>query len=130
MAVRDQFRDQVKSAADIVEVVRERVPSLKRIGNRSQYKGLCPFHTEKTPSFSVRSDVQYYYCFGCQKKGDVFSFVQEMDHVTFPEALHQLAERYGIPIPKRSEYADRESSLKEAIYRMNEIAERLFRATL
>jgi len=130
MESRDQFKDQVKSAADIVEVIRERVPSLKRMGGTSRYKGLCPFHTEKTPSFTVRSDVQYFYCFGCQAKGDVFKFVQDMDHLTFPEALKWLAERYGIPVPKRTEHSDRESRLREAIFRMNEIADRMFRAAL
>jgi DNA primase len=129
MESRNQFRDQVKSAADIVEIVRERVPSLKRSGATSSYKGICPFHTEKTPSFSVNGALQYYYCFGCQAKGDVFKFIQDIDHVPFPEALNSLAERYGIPIPKRSEYADRDSRLRDAIFRMNEIADRIFRST-
>ncbi|MBL8212914.1 MAG: DNA primase [Bryobacterales bacterium] len=123
------FARQVKSQVNLVDVVGERV-KLKRIGATPRYTGLCPFHTEKTPSFHVNAEHQYYYCFGCQAKGDVFGFLMQMDGLTFWEAAKALAERYGIPLPQRSEQADRESRQREALYRMNEIALKLFRRNL
>ncbi|MBI3681059.1 MAG: DNA primase [Acidobacteria bacterium] len=123
------FAQQLKSSIDIVDVIGERV-RLKRSGSGPRYMGLCPFHTEKTPSFSVHASLQIYKCFGCNASGDVFKFVMEIEQVTFFEAVKLLAERFGIPMPKRSEFADRESRLREAIHRMNEIALRHFRSLL
>jgi DNA primase len=97
------FAKQVKASVDIVHVVGEYV-RLKKQGVR--YSGLCPFHTEKTPSFSVHAAHQFFICFGCGAKGDVFQFVMEMQGVTFFEALKSLAEQHGIPMPKRAEFAD------------------------
>jgi len=93
------FSDQLKSQLDIVDVVSHYV-RLKRQGSR--WVGLCPFHSEKTPSFGVHSVLQYYKCFGCDAAGDVFKFVQEIESLTFPETLKLLAERYGIPINSSS----------------------------
>lgn len=121
------FKEQVRSASNIVEIIGERVP-LKRVGVR--YVGRCPFHTEKTPSFSVNANMQIYKCFGCGVSGDVFKFVQEFDHVTFVEAVKWVAERYGIPIPKRTDAADPDTQWRESLYRMNEAAQRQFRAML
>ncbi|HUQ90606.1 MAG TPA: DNA primase [Bryobacteraceae bacterium] len=123
------FAQQLKSQIDIVEVVGERV-RLKRMGSSPRYMGLCPFHTEKTGSFSVHAGLQIFICFGCGVKGDVFKFIQEMEHVTFPEALKMLADRFGIDMPKRSEYGDRESRLRDALLKMNEIAQRVYRSAL
>ena len=95
--------EHVKSSVDIVRVVGEYV-RLKRAGAGPRYTGLCPFHTEKSPSFSVHSTHQFYKCFGCDAKGDVLKFVMEIERVSFFEALKILAERNGIPIPKRAEY--------------------------
>ncbi|MBS1828864.1 MAG: DNA primase [Acidobacteria bacterium] len=120
------FARQLKSSIDIVDVVGERV-RLKRSGNTPNWMGLCPFHTEKTPSFNVNSKIQRYKCFGCGEGGDVIKFVMEMDGVTFLEAMQALAERYGIPMPQRTEHSDREERIRNAIFRMNEIAQRLFR---
>jgi len=120
------FARQLKSSIDIVDVVGERV-RLKRSGNTPNWTGLCPFHTEKTPSFNVNSKIQRYKCFGCGESGDVIKFVMEMDGVTFLEAITALAERYGIPMPQRTESADREERIRNAIFRMNEIAQRVFR---
>ncbi|WP_321477225.1 DNA primase [uncultured Paludibaculum sp.] len=122
--------DQVKSAVDIVQVVREYVPSLKRSGAGTRYVGLCPFHTEKTPSFSVHGTHQFYKCFGCGAGGDVFKFVQEMERLTFWEALKYLAERNGIPLPKRTDLADEEAKKRGAVYEMNEIAVKVYRDLL
>ena len=109
MAQPGDFAYQVKQATDIVRVVGERV-RLKKSGS-NRYLGLCPFHQEKTPSFSVHAGMQFYHCFGCGESGDVFKFVMKMDSLTFPEALRALAERAGIPIPRRSgEYRPRPST--------------------
>lgn len=125
-----EFRDQVRAAADIVRVVGDYVPSLKRVGSTARYMGLCPFHTEKTPSFSVHATHQFYICFGCGAKGDVFKFIEEVERVTFFEALRLLAERNGIALPKRSDYADAQTRLRASLYRMHEIAEEMFRSLL
>ncbi|MEZ4651719.1 MAG: CHC2 zinc finger domain-containing protein [Candidatus Eisenbacteria bacterium] len=84
----DPFVEQVRSANDIVDIVGAQV-ALTRAGIR--LKGLCPFHQEKTPSFHVSPDHQTYHCFGCGAGGDVFSFVMELENMTFPEALRHLA---------------------------------------
>src|SRR6266480_6246784 len=89
----EEARERVREATDIVQLIGERV-QLRRAGR--SYKGLCPFHTEKTPSFTVTPDRQIWHCFGCSKGGDVFAFVMEQDKVTFPEALRMLADRAGI----------------------------------
>jgi DNA primase len=122
------FAQELKSRVDIVSVIGERV-RLKKAG-ANNYQGLCPFHTEKTPSFSVSAAKQFYYCFGCQAKGDVLKFVMEIEGLTFHEALKELAERNGIPMPKRSQYADDESRLREALFQMHEIAAESFHANL
>src|SRR5205814_136111 len=123
------FAAQVKASVDIIGVVGEYV-RLKRVGGTQSYTGLCPFHTEKTPSFRVHSNHQFYKCFGCGQGGDVFKFVQEIERISFYEALKLLAERYGIPMPKRSEYADADTRLRAAIFQMHEIADQAFRASL
>jgi DNA primase len=122
------FKDQLKSSVDIVKVIGECV-RLKKSG-ASRYTGLCPFHTEKTPSFSVNATHQFYKCFGCGASGDVLKFVMEFEHVSFPEALRLLAERHGIPMPKRSEYADPETRLRGAVFQIQEIAQEAFREYL
>src|ERR1700733_8095450 len=99
------FVEQLKSSIDIVKVAGEYV-RLKRVGATGRYSGLCPFHQEKTPSFSVNQPRQIYKCFGCGVGGDVLKFVMEIEGLTFPEALKQLAERHGIPMPKRAEFSD------------------------
>src|SRR5581483_10128578 len=96
MGLPQDFSRHVKSSADIVRIIGEHV-RLKKAG--SNFIGLCPFHQEKTPSFSVHATRQFYYCFGCGAKGDVFRFVMETEKVEFPEALKRVAQRCGIPIP-------------------------------
>jgi DNA primase len=100
MAEAGSFADRVKQQADIVRVVGEYV-RLKKSGQN--FIGLCPFHNEKTPSFSVSSMKQFYYCFGCGAGGDVFKFVMEMDKITFPESIRAVAEKCGIAIPRERE---------------------------
>jgi len=89
---------EIKNAADIVDVVSESV-LLKKAGKN--YIGLCPFHSEKTPSFTVSPDKQIFHCFGCSTGGNVFSFLMKQDGVSFPEAARHLAKRYGVDIPDR-----------------------------
>ena len=123
------FVEQLKSAIDIVKVIGEYV-RLRRSGAAGRYVGLCPFHQEKTPSFNVNQTRQFYKCFGCGVSGDVLKFVMEMDGLTFPETLKLLAERNGIPMPKRTEYADAESKLRGALMEMHAIATQVFQANL
>jgi DNA primase len=92
------FAFTVKQQADIVRIVGEYV-KLKRAGAQN-YSGLCPFHSEKTASFSVHATRQFFHCFGCGASGDVFSFVQKIDNITFPEAVREVAQKCGIPLPK------------------------------
>ena len=121
--------EQVKSSVDIVKVIGEHV-RLKKLGGSGKYIGICPFHQEKTPSFNVHAAHQYYKCFGCGVGGDIFKFVMEIERVTFFEALKMLAERNGIPMPKRAEYSDPESKLRAGLLEMHEIAAQLFHANL
>src|SRR5579863_10287052 len=123
------FSDQLKSQLNIVDVVGQYV-RLKRQGAGPRYVGLCPFHSEKTPSFGVHSVLQYYKCFGCDAAGDVFKFVQEIESLTFPETLKLLAERYGIPFPERHRSDDPEAQRRAAQFEMHEIAADLFQSNL
>src|SRR5258707_15443616 len=123
------FVDQLKSSIDIVKVVGEYV-RLRRVGSTGRYLGLCPFHQEKTPSFSVHQGRQFYKCFGCGVGGDALKFVMEIDGLTFPETLKLLAERNGIPMPKRAEFSDAESKLRGALMEMHTVAAQVFQANL
>jgi DNA primase len=123
------FIDDLKSHADIVQVVQERVP-LRRSG--TAWKGLCPFHGEKTPSFQVNGDKGFFHCFGCGPGGDVIKFVELFDKITFPEAVRQLAARFGLPVPEPEDsrqdaegQRDRDSLLKA-----HEVAASWFREQL
>ncbi|MDH4206006.1 MAG: CHC2 zinc finger domain-containing protein, partial [Desulfobacteraceae bacterium] len=90
---------EIKNAADIVEVVSESV-LLKKTGKN--YVGLCPFHSEKTPSFTVSPQKQIFYCFGCAAGGNVFSFIMKRDGISFPEAARILSKQYGINVPVKT----------------------------
>ena len=100
MANPGDFAYTVKQQADIVRVVGDYV-KLKKAGAQN-YSGLCPFHNEKTASFSVHATRQFYHCFGCGESGDVFSFVQKIENITFPEAVRAVAQKLGIALPKVS----------------------------
>jgi DNA primase len=123
------FAEHLKSQLDIVDVVSQYV-RLKRQGGGPRYVGLCPFHSEKTPSFGVHSALQYYKCFGCDAAGDVFKFVQQMESLTFPETLKLLAERYGIPMPERQRSDDPDAQRRMALFEMHEIAAGVFQSNL
>src|SRR5579864_6214774 len=101
MANPGDFAYTVKQQADIVRIVGDYV-KLKKAGAQN-YSGLCPFHSEKSPSFSVHATRQFYHCFGCGQSGDVFSFLQHerIENLSFPEAVRAVALKCGIPLPKR-----------------------------
>jgi len=122
------FVDRLKSQVRIEDVVGEYV-KLRKSGP-SRYMGLCPFHNEKTPSFTVHVVHQFYKCFSCGAGGDVVKFVMEKEGLSFWEALKQLAERYGIPLPKRSQYSDEDSRQRGSAFEMHEMAQEAFRANL
>src|SRR5258708_6385487 len=96
----DNFKETLKQQADIVRIVGDYV-KLKKAGAQN-FAGLCPFHAEKTPSFSVHATRQFYHCFGCGESGDVFAFIQKVENITFPEAVRLLAQKLGVPMPKVS----------------------------
>ncbi len=108
MGISDNVKAEIKNRLDIVEVIGEYV-TLKREGPR--YVGLCPFHNEKTPSFKVTPEKGVYYCFGCQAKGDIFSFIMEIEKMTFPESMTLLAKKAGVEIS----YERRDNRQKEAL---------------
>jgi DNA primase len=100
MAFANDFAQTLKQQADIVRIIGGYI-SLRKSGAQN-YSGLCPFHKEKSPSFSVHAARQFYHCFGCQASGDVFSFVQKIENVTFPEAVRAVAQKLGVPMPKQA----------------------------
>jgi DNA primase len=119
--------DQVRQASSIVEIASQ-YTTLKRRGRK--WVGLCPFHTEKTPSFTVDEDKQLYHCFGCGAGGDVFSLVMERENLTFPEALKSLAERYHVPLPAHQRVRPEVLKLEEKLFKINELALGFFRKNL
>jgi DNA primase len=125
------FAQTVKQQADIVKVI-EGYIRLRKAGAQN-YQGLCPFHKEKSPSFSVHAVRQFYHCFGCQASGDVFSFVGKIENVTFPEAVRIVAQKCGIPLPKRefsSPEQAAESRLRTRLLELHETATAWFEEQL
>jgi DNA primase len=120
---------EIKNTADIVEVISE-VVVLKKTGKN--YIGLCPFHSEKTPSFTVSPEKQIFYCFGCAAGGNVFSFLMKHDGISFPDAAKILAGRYGIDIPTTtmSPEQKRRMSQRESLFATNRLAMEFFRKQL
>lgn len=127
----DQELQEIRSRADIAQVVGEKV-SLKRAGRN--LKGLCPFHTEKSPSFMVNPEKQIYHCFGCGAGGDVFSFLMKYEGLEFVQAVGQLAERYGVTLSKTHGEDEgriqRARTEKELLLRINRLAGKFFYETL
>jgi DNA primase len=126
MAEAGSFAEKVKQQADIVRVIGEYV-RLRKAGK--DFSGLCPFHQEKTPSFTVSPLKQIYYCFGCHEGGDVFKFVMAMEKSEFPEAVRTVAEKCGIPIPRpreRSPEERKENQQRAEIVEMHKIAAEFF----
>jgi len=123
------FIDEVRSAADIVVVISDYV-SLRKAG--VSYKGLCPFHGEKTPSFNVNRDRGFFHCFGCGVGGDVFKFIELKEQLGFQDAVRQLAQRFGIPVPELEggDSAGESAAERESLLKMHEVATAHFREQL
>src|SRR3954447_5115796 len=102
--------ERVREAVDMVELVGAR-SDLRRVGSR--WTGLCPFPDERTPSFSVEAEKKLYHCFGCGASGDAFAFVQEIEQLTFKEAVEQLADRYGVELKREQEDPEAEKRRRE-----------------
>src|SRR5687768_1121032 len=121
--------DEIRRRVDIVAVIGQHV-QLRRAGRN--HKGLCPFHGERTPSFNVNPDKGFFYCFGCQKKGDAFTFVMEYEGKSFAEAAEQLAARAGILIPEveESPALRRARGERAQMLEINKLATQFFREVL
>ena len=127
MAITPQFLDELRSRVPVSDVVGKRVKLAKK---GREFSGLCPFHSEKTPSFTVNDDKAFYHCFGCGAHGDVIRFVTETEGLTFPEAVAKLAGMAGLTVPQATpeerQRAERAKSLQDAC----EAALRFFRRRL
>lgn len=126
MRIPEEKLNQIRDAVDLVDIVSAYVPLKKR---GKSYVGLCPFHSEKTPSFYVDPSRGFYHCFGCGAGGNVFTFVMQMEKIGFVEAAKILAEKAGIPLPV-SEYQGKEKNETELLYQVNEWALEFFRNAL
>jgi len=119
--------DQVRQASSIVEIASQ-YTTLKRRGRK--WVGLCPFHTEKTPSFTVDDEKQLYHCFGCGAGGDIYSLLMERENLTFPEALKHLAEKYHVPLPLQRGVRPEVLKLEEKLFKINDLALGFFKKNL
>ena len=126
MAIPESFLQELVEKNDIVDVVGEYVRLTKRSG--SNQFGLCPFHSEKTPSFSVSPDRQIYHCFGCGKGGGVINFIMEIENLSFPEAVEFLAKRVGMTMPEQED--SREAKKRRRLLDLNRDAARFFYSCL
>jgi len=127
-----RFIEDLRLQANIVQVVQEYVP-LKRVGRT--FKGLCPFHSEKSPSFHVDQDKGFFHCFGCHAGGDVFKFLELHEKVSFPDAVKMLAQKFGVALPEPENGADadasrRDTALRESLLKVHEVAAEYFREQL
>ncbi|MDQ3367865.1 MAG: DNA primase [Myxococcota bacterium] len=125
----DDVISQIRDAADIIQVIGQHV-QLRKAGRN--WKGLCPFHGEKTPSFNVSPDKGFFHCFGCQKHGDVFTFVMELEGKSFVDAAEQLAQRFGIAVPRIEESPElrKQRGERVAMLELNKLATAFYREVL
>ncbi|MFZ0914241.1 MAG: CHC2 zinc finger domain-containing protein [Candidatus Korobacteraceae bacterium] len=131
MANPGDFAYTVKQQADIVRIVGEYM-TLRKSGAQN-FQGLCPFHQEKTPSFSVHATRQFFHCFGCGASGDVFSFVQKIENITFPESVRLIAEKLKIPLPRMSYSSpeeERQAGMRVGLIEIHERACKFFQEQL
>src|SRR5947207_1802615 len=120
--------EQIRAASDIVDIIGSYLP-LKRAG--ANFTALCPFHKEKTPSFSVNPHRQSFHCFGCHKGGSVFTFVMEYESITFPEAVRRLADRAKIPLEYEKNPGEQQSrDLKDQLLRIHDQITQRWQTTL
>lgn len=119
--------DQIRQVASIVDIASQYTTLIKR---GQKYVGLCPFHSEKTPSFTVDNDKQLYHCFGCGAGGDIFTLVMEKENLGFPEALRYLAKKYNIRLPDKKKFSSQKLKLEEMLYKISENALAFFKKNL
>ncbi|MGE4132019.1 MAG: DNA primase [Bdellovibrionales bacterium] len=127
MKFSQDFIERVREANSVVDLIGQYV-QLRRTGGN--YQGLCPFHNEKSPSFSVSEDKQVYHCFGCKASGNAYSFVQNYQGLTFPEAVEYLAKRAGLPLPEADRPSLEKRSDKEPLLKLNALAAQFFHRKL
>src|SRR5579863_9489763 len=111
------FIDDCLARTDLVDLIDKRVP-LRKAG--SNFSACCPFHNEKTPSFTVSAIKQFYYCFGCGASGNAISFLMEFDHLSFMEAIEALAQQAGLQIPQEVEVSTQSSPEQQNLYQLLE----------
>jgi DNA primase len=119
--------DRIKHTASIVEIASQ-YTTMRLRGKK--HVGLCPFHSEKTPSFTVDEEKQLFHCFGCGIGGDIFTLVMEKENLSFPEAIRYLAEKYNIPLPEKKSFSPQMQKLEEKLYKISEDALAFFRRNL
>lgn len=122
-----EFNEQIRQAANIIDIASQ-YTTLRKRGRK--FVGLCPFHPEKAPSFTVDDEKQLYHCFGCGAGGDVFTLVMEKEDLSFPEALKYLAQKYNIPIPQSRKISREALKLEEKLFKINEDALAFFKKNL
>lgn len=124
-----EAKEEVRKAADIVEIIGQYVQLKKRGQN---YVGLCPFHSEKTPSFTVHQAKQIFHCFGCGRGGDVFAFWMEYHNLSFPQSLNDLADRYNIRLPRSRDFSEerKKAAFKEQLFEITKLAGAYFHELL
>ena len=128
MRYSDELLEEIRISNDIVDVISQYV-TLKRSGRN--YFGLCPFHNEKSPSFSVSPDKQIFHCFGCGVGGNVFHFIQKIENISFVESVQMLAERANIKLPTLSNYEDEKvAKLKAKVYDVNQFTAEFYHKNL
>ena len=125
--INDEVIERIHEEANLVDIVSEYLP-LKRTG--INFVGLCPFHNEKTPSFTVSETKQFYHCFGCGEGGDVISFIMKMENLSFLEACEYLANKLGIPLEEKSEKHKKLEDERDRIYEINKEAARYYYSNL
>ncbi|MBT5375892.1 MAG: DNA primase, partial [Nitrospinaceae bacterium] len=128
-SIPENIINEIRERTDIVAVISEHVV-LKKTGQN--FKGLCPFHSEKSPSFTVSPEKRIYHCFGCGAGGNVFKFLMEVQSISFPDAIKILAERVGIPLPQNTSgySSDPKQKERDALRKLNEAAMRYFQSLL
>ncbi|UCC38680.1 MAG: DNA primase [Candidatus Aminicenantes bacterium] len=122
-----EFIEQIRQAANIIDIASQ-YTTLRKRGRK--FVGLCPFHSEKAPSFTVDDEKQLFHCFGCGAGGDIFTLVKEKENLSFPEALNYLAEKYNIPIPTRKKFSPQRQKQNEKLYKINEDTLAFFKKNL
>ena len=127
MSIPQETLDHIQERVDIVELIGAHL-RLSRAGRN--FRALCPFHREKTPSFMVSPEKQIFHCFGCGEGGDVFRYVMKTERVDFLDAVRSLAEKAGVPLPERSSFSEEKTSERKGLYEAHSVASDYYRKEL